>query len=72
MASPVGAEADQAALRQRLDQLVTRFAAQNMQAMLDFDHLANDGLSDARGNLVWKKDGGSLIDEGPAVQILLP
>lgn len=71
-ALPVDADADQAALRQRLDELVTRFAAQNMQAMLDFDHLANDGLSESKGNLLWKEGSVSLLDRGPEVQIPLP
>lgn len=71
-AHPVDADADQAALRRRLEELVTRFATQNMQAMLDFDHFANDGLSGSKGNLLWKKGSVSLLDRGPEVQIPLP
>lgn len=55
-------EAQQIALRQRLEALVTRFASESIQAMLDFDHLANDGLSDAKGNLLSHMGTISILD----------
>jgi len=61
-------DAQQMSLRLRLDALVTRFAAGNMQAMLDFDHLANDGLTDSKGNLLSQMGRFSLLNRDQDAQ----
>lgn len=55
-------EEDQAALGRRLGLLISRFAAANYQDMVDFDHLANDGLSDDKGNLLFQMGTFTLLD----------
>ena len=57
-------ESDQSKLSRRLDALVTRFAAQNLQAQLDFDHFVADGLSEKRGNVLSQMGTFSLLDRG--------
>lgn len=44
-------DTEQAVLRLRLEALVTRFGSKNLQDMLDFDHLADDGLSNGAARL---------------------
>lgn len=55
-------DAEQALLRLRLEALSTRFASENMQTMLDFDQLANDGLSDNAGNLLSQMGNIAMLD----------
>ncbi len=58
------AEEDKAALGRRLGLLVSRFAAASYQDMVDFDHLANDGLSDHKGSLLSQMGTFTLLDRG--------
>lgn len=58
------AEEDQAALGRRLGLLISRLTAANYKDMVDFDHLANDGLSDDKGNLLSQMGTFTLLDRG--------
>lgn len=60
----VDPQSDQSKLSQRLDELVTRFAAQNLQAQLDFDHFVADGLSEKHGNVLSQVGTFTLLDKG--------
>jgi len=55
-------EAEQAFFGLRLEAMVKRLASKNMQEMLDFDHLANEGLSSGAERLLLQKADLSLLD----------
>lgn len=55
-------EAEQAFFGLRLEAMVTRLASKNMQEMLDFDHLADEGLSGGPERLLPQKADLSLLD----------
>ncbi|MES2885482.1 MAG: hypothetical protein V4709_11785 [Pseudomonadota bacterium] len=62
--TPADPQSDQSRLSQRLDELVTRFAARNLQAQLDFDDFVADGLGEKRGNVLSHMGNFSLLDRG--------
>ena len=62
--TPADPQSDQSRLSQRLDELVTRFAARNLQAQLDFDDFVADGLGEKRGKVLSHMGNFSLLDRG--------
>lgn len=59
-----GKATSQQELQQCLNALVTRYAAQNRQAQLDFDHFMNDGLTERVENVLWHMGTISILDRG--------